>query len=125
MTAEPLKTAFARALLIPMNWMRRSGLLYILYRWPAARRRYLTLYSQMVFRVVKEDHPDPVVEVEIEPIDMGVLVKNVVARLEPLLADKNAELNYPEQWPTALGYAPWVEEIWVNLISNALKYGGV
>jgi len=23
-----------------------------------------------------------------------------------------------------MGYAPWVEEIWVNYISNAIKYGG-
>jgi signal transduction histidine kinase len=23
-----------------------------------------------------------------------------------------------------LGYAPWVEEVWLNYISNALKYGG-
>ncbi len=24
----------------------------------------------------------------------------------------------------ALGYAPWVEEVWVNYLSNAIKYGG-
>jgi len=24
----------------------------------------------------------------------------------------------------ALGYMPWVEEIWVNYLSNAIKYGG-
>jgi signal transduction histidine kinase len=24
----------------------------------------------------------------------------------------------------ALGYGPWVEEVWVNYLSNALKYGG-
>jgi two-component system, sensor histidine kinase and response regulator len=24
----------------------------------------------------------------------------------------------------AEGYSPWLEEIWVNLISNAIKYGG-
>jgi signal transduction histidine kinase len=23
-----------------------------------------------------------------------------------------------------LGYAPWVGEVWLNLLSNALKYGG-
>ena len=23
-----------------------------------------------------------------------------------------------------MGYAPWVEEIWVNYLSNGLKYGG-
>jgi signal transduction histidine kinase len=23
-----------------------------------------------------------------------------------------------------LGYAPWIEEVWVNYLSNAIKYGG-
>jgi signal transduction histidine kinase len=23
-----------------------------------------------------------------------------------------------------MGYAPWVEEVWVNYMSNAIKYGG-
>jgi signal transduction histidine kinase len=37
-----------------------------------------------------------------------------------------AEIVLPDAsaWPEALGYAPWVEEIWVNYLSNALKYGG-
>jgi signal transduction histidine kinase len=29
-----------------------------------------------------------------------------------------------EAWPVAAGYAPWVEEVWANYVSNALKYGG-
>jgi len=27
-------------------------------------------------------------------------------------------------WPIAAGYAPWIEEVWANYLSNALKYGG-
>jgi len=27
-------------------------------------------------------------------------------------------------WPAALGYGPWIEEVWVNYLSNAIKYGG-
>ena len=27
-------------------------------------------------------------------------------------------------WPVALGHAPWVEEVWVNYLTNAAKYGG-
>jgi signal transduction histidine kinase len=30
----------------------------------------------------------------------------------------------PKSWPAAKGYAPWVAEVWLNLVSNALKYGG-
>ena len=26
--------------------------------------------------------------------------------------------------PIVLGHAPWIEEVWKNLISNGIKYGG-
>ena len=29
-----------------------------------------------------------------------------------------------EFWPNAYGYEQWVEEIWSNFLSNAIKYGG-
>jgi signal transduction histidine kinase len=35
-----------------------------------------------------------------------------------------AEIILPVAWPMALGYGPWVEEVWVNYLGNALKYGG-
>lgn len=31
---------------------------------------------------------------------------------------------FPKNWPSAIGYTPWIEEVWVNYISNAIKYGG-
>jgi hypothetical protein len=27
----------------------------------------------------------------------------------------------PRTWPTVFSYAPWVEEVWVNYLSNALN----
>ncbi len=30
----------------------------------------------------------------------------------------------PPSWPIAVGYSPWVEEVWVNYPSNAIQYGG-
>jgi signal transduction histidine kinase len=30
----------------------------------------------------------------------------------------------PEEWPYVYGYTQWVEQVWINLINNALKYGG-
>ena len=38
--------------------------------------------------------------------------------------EKNAEISYPEFCPDTLGYAAWIEEIWLNYLSNAIKYGG-
>ena len=39
-------------------------------------------------------------------------------------ARQQAQLILPQVWPDAGGYGPWIEEVWTNLRSNALKYGG-
>ena len=59
-----------------------------------------------------------------EPVDMGMVVNTVRNRLKYLIRQYRGRLIYPKVWPTAIGYAPWIEEVWVNYISNALKYGG-
>ena len=63
-------------------------------------------------------------EITIEPLAMGAIVGEVLDRLAIMLGQFQAELVLPEAWPVALGYGPWIEEIWVNYITNALKYGG-
>lgn len=61
---------------------------------------------------------------ELSVLDMHVVVDNALPRLTTLIKERNAILNLPDEWPPAVGYPPWVEEIWTNYISNALKYGG-
>lgn len=63
-------------------------------------------------------------EIALAPLDMTAIIEETLARFGDQLVEANAELRLPETWPTALGYAPWVEEVWVNYLSNALKYGG-
>lgn len=63
-------------------------------------------------------------EVQLAPLDMGHVVGEVQARLQDMLVRAEAQIEAPEAWPTAVGYGPWVEEIWVNYVSNAVKYGG-
>lgn len=58
------------------------------------------------------------------PLDMGAIVEEAERRLAHLVRETGAELRRPAQWPQALGHAPWIEEVWVNYLSNALKYGG-
>ena len=62
--------------------------------------------------------------VELHPLDMGSLVGQALNQLADLQARTQARVQVPKTWPSALGYAPWVGEVWVNLLSNALKYGG-
>jgi len=62
--------------------------------------------------------------IEREQLDMGTIVGEVLARLAPEIEAAHAEITAPETWPAVWGYAPWIEEVWVNYLSNALKYGG-
>jgi two-component system sensor histidine kinase/response regulator len=72
---------------------------------------------------VRTGLPTEIVE-EIAPLDMGRIVAGVLERMSYMVKEYQAEIVVPERWPTALGHGPWVEEVWANLISNAIKYGG-
>jgi signal transduction histidine kinase len=63
-------------------------------------------------------------QVDIEPLNMESIVAETCARLSNMLDEYDVELVLPAEWPTALGYRPWVEEIWFNYANNAIKYGG-
>jgi signal transduction histidine kinase len=62
--------------------------------------------------------------VEPIPLDMGAIVAEAQSRLEDLIRSHEAEIVAPERWPLAQGRAPWIEEVWTNYLSNAIKYGG-
>lgn len=59
-----------------------------------------------------------------EPLDMPGVVARAKKRLGSMIKEYQGRIISPKTWPVAAGYAPWIEEVWVNYISNALKYGG-
>ena len=65
-------------------------------------------------------------ELELLPLDMSSIVSEALDRLDYLIKQHQAEIIAPDgaSWPVAMGHAPWVEEVWTNYISNAVKYGG-
>ncbi len=63
-------------------------------------------------------------EIELRPLEMSRVVAEARGRLLHLIEGQRGEILLPDSWPIALGYAPWVEAIWANYLSNALKYGG-
>lgn len=63
-------------------------------------------------------------EVKMQPLNMAGIVVEAKRRLAHMIEKYHAEILLPACWPRALGYGPWVEEVWVNYLSNAIKYGG-
>lgn len=62
--------------------------------------------------------------VETRMLEMGQLFELASNRLEHEITEKSAAIKTPDHWEAALGYEPWVIEVWVNYLNNALKYGG-
>lgn len=62
--------------------------------------------------------------VESGMLDMGALVQRSCHILRKALADSSASISVPKELPRARGYGPWVEQVWTNYITNAVKYGG-
>jgi signal transduction histidine kinase len=55
---------------------------------------------------------------------MATLVASAQDRLVDLITETKGQITTPQAWPTVSSYGPWLEEVWTNYISNALKYGG-
>jgi PAS domain S-box-containing protein len=71
----------------------------------------------MLSRIRKED-------IVKTPINTGEILNEVFKRLENEIGKRNAKIGMPDEWPIVMGHPQWIEEVWMNLASNALKYGG-
>jgi len=71
----------------------------------------------LLARIRKED---------IQPveIDMYSIIIDAINRLKLQIKERGATFEIPEKWAVVKGHSQWIEEVWVNLISNAIKYGG-
>ena len=63
-------------------------------------------------------------EIHLEALDMQEILNSVFVRLRPMIQEHQAEIHSQQDWPVAVGYAPWIEEVWANYLSNAIQYGG-
>ncbi|MBI9036483.1 MAG: PAS domain S-box protein, partial [Bacteroidales bacterium] len=62
--------------------------------------------------------------IEFAEVDMKEIIEAVLLRLSMMTNKSKAKISYPENWPLVYSYSPWIEEVWANYISNAIKYGG-
>ena len=63
-------------------------------------------------------------DVELATLEMGSIVAEALNRLGHVIEERGAAITAPESWPAALGHGPWIEQVWVNYVSNALTHGG-
>ena len=63
-------------------------------------------------------------DIEVYPLNMGHIINEAKKRLRYQILGTNATIMMPESWPEAMGHAAWIEEAWLNYMSNAIKYGG-
>jgi K+-sensing histidine kinase KdpD len=63
-------------------------------------------------------------DVTLRPLSMSEIVGSTLERIQHLINEHNATILLPDTWPIALGHAQWIEEVWENYLTNALKYGG-
>ncbi|MCA9885719.1 MAG: hybrid sensor histidine kinase/response regulator [Anaerolineaceae bacterium] len=63
-------------------------------------------------------------DIALKTLDMADIMQEAKQRTFNLVLEYNAIIEQPSSWPEAVGFAPWIEAIWVNYISNAIKYGG-
>lgn len=76
------------------------------------------VHELLVFASVRQQ------EIVAVPVEMIESLHAALYRVQTLAEGRRAQLVLPEHLPPAMGHASWIEEIWANLISNALKYGG-
>lgn len=59
------------------------------------------------------------------PMDAQSVARAAIERLTTQFDEMQARMQFEgDAWPMVIGYPPWIEDVWVNYISNAIKYGG-
>lgn len=61
---------------------------------------------------------------ELEAIDTEAAIDTAVATLGAAITDRRCVVNRSGEFPPVRAYRPWLVQVWVNLIANAIKYGG-
>jgi PAS domain S-box-containing protein len=60
----------------------------------------------------------------VEPVNMSTLIDTALKRVQPEIEKRGVYVEVVQPVPDALGYAPWLEEVFANLINNAVQYIG-
>jgi len=65
---------------------------------------------------------ESVSQVKLRPMDLAVILRNVVHSLEPQLKGAGIEISLPQEGVYSASVDTTIEEVFFNLLSNAVKY---
>ena len=115
-----IQMGYAEALLYNRAQLGDEQLNDILRKiWDAGRRAVNIVDALLLLATVRKQS-----DIDSHPLDMARIVMEAERRVSALVKQYQGEIIEPKTWPIAAGYRPWVEEVWVNYLSNGLKYGG-
>jgi signal transduction histidine kinase len=63
-------------------------------------------------------------EIQPSPVNMEISANEAQMRLQVMIEKADADISIVTPLPTVMGEPTWLEEVWVNYLSNAIKYGG-
>jgi PAS domain S-box-containing protein len=64
------------------------------------------------------------IHVPLETVNIHATLHNALQRLQQPIAESAAQVDIISDLPDAYGYAAWIEQVWINILSNAIKFGG-
>lgn len=63
-------------------------------------------------------------DIELVKLNMNEIVEHSLSRIQNMIDERNAEIIFQKNLPSIYGDEIWIEEVWTNYLSNAVKYGG-
>ncbi|MCC7577285.1 MAG: HAMP domain-containing histidine kinase, partial [Methanomethylovorans sp.] len=66
---------------------------------------------------------DSIDNISLEKMDLGAIITNVVESMRFQISEKNVQVSFSSSCPFVANVNPLVEQVFVNFMSNALKYG--
>lgn len=64
------------------------------------------------------------IDLDFKSFSMKEVIEEALSRLSYQIAQSGATISIDETIIDCKSYSPWVEEVWLNYLSNAIKYGG-
>lgn len=85
----------------------------------SSKKMHAIIDSLLLLARVRKDDNLP-----LEKISLEHAAHEAYHRLSSLAAERYARIHFSGHWPAVQGNEQWVEEVWANYLSNAIKYGG-